>query len=138
MQGPGSLSTHSVYPERALEGSVCAEAQRGGAGIQHCPDERASKAVTMWVFSLFLYLVYKADNLGKHKWCAAVSERILTFQSCQKCDVERHTHEKTLEELLGIISAAAIYDFKSVTVFQCLKLSFSHVNLCMVLLSDNQ
>lgn len=34
MQGPDSLSTHSVYPERALEGSVCAEAQRGRAGIE--------------------------------------------------------------------------------------------------------
>lgn len=92
----------------------------------------------MWFFSLLLYLVYNADNLGKQKWCAAVSERILTFWSCQNCDVNRHTHEKTLAELLGIISAAAIYDFRSITVFQCLKLGFSHVDLCVILLSDNQ
>lgn len=66
-----------------------------------------------------------------------MSERMLTFQSCQKCNVNRQTHEKMLAELLGIISAAATYVFRSVTVFQCLKLGFSHTNFCMVLPSDN-
>jgi len=104
-------------------------------------SERRSKAVTPQnyvFFSIFLYLVYNAFNLGKQQSCAAVSERTVTFQSCQKCDVNRHTHEKTLTELLGIRSAAAIYDFRSVAVFQCLKLGFSHVNRCMVLLTDDQ
>lgn len=81
-------------------------------------------------FSLFFYLVYNADTLGEQKWCAAVSERRLPFQSCQKCHVNRQTHEKTLAELLGITSAAAAYVFRNVTVFQCLKLGFSHANLC--------
>lgn len=137
---------------------VCAQGQTAWAGFQHCPDAASTWSPESWAAgfiwetiqgcnstklrlffsSLFLYLVYKPDSLGKQKWCAAVSERILTFQYCQKCDVNRHTHEKTLAELLGIISAAAIYDFRSVTVFQCLKLGFSHVDLCMVLLSDNQ
>lgn len=76
----------------------------------------------MGIFPLFFYIVYNADNLGEQKWCAGMSERMLTFQSCQKCNVNRQTHEKTLAELLGITSAAATYIFRSVTVFQGLKL----------------
>lgn len=44
-----------------------------------------------------------------------MSERILTFQSCQNALVNVHTHEKTLAELLGMISAPAVHDARSIT-----------------------
>lgn len=98
---------------------VCAQAQRAWAGIQHCPDAASTWSPESWAarfiwetiqgcnstklcgfFPSSFHLVYNADNLGKQKWCAAVSERILTWQSCQKCDVNRHTYRKLEQNYL--------------------------------------